>query len=35
MSDNDDHKEQRIGLWIAGGAAALSTLVILFYSIYG
>ena len=35
MSDNDDHKEQRSGLWIAGGAAALSTLVILFYSIYG
>lgn len=36
MADNnDDHKEQRIGLWIAGGAAALSVLSILFYAVYG
>ena len=33
--NNDDHKEQRIGLWLAGGAAALSVLVILFYAIWG
>lgn len=36
MADNnDDHKEQRIGLWIAGSAAALSVLSILFYAVYG
>lgn len=35
MSDNNDHKEQRIGLWIAGGAAALSVLSILFYAVWG
>ena len=35
MSDNDDHKEQRIGLWVAGGAAGLATLAILFYAVYG
>lgn len=35
MSDNDGNKEQRVGLWIAGGAAALSVLVILFYAVYG
>ena len=35
MSDNDDHKEQRIGLWLAGGAAALATLAVVFFSIYG
>lgn len=35
MSDNDDHKEQRLGLWIAGGAAALATLVTLFLSVWG
>lgn len=35
MSDNNDHKEQRIGLWIAGGAAALSVLPVLFYAVWG
>lgn len=35
MSDNNDHKEQRLGLWVAGSAAALSVLVILFYAVYG
>ncbi|KPN71988.1 OmpA family protein [Neisseria sp. 83E34] len=36
MADNnDDHKEQRIGLWVAGGAAALAVLSVLFYSVYG
>lgn len=35
MSDNNDHKEQRLGLWIAGGAAALATLVTLFLSVWG
>lgn len=35
MSDNNDHKEQRIGLWIAGGAAALSVLSVLFYAVWG
>lgn len=35
MSDNDDHKEQRLGLWIAGGAAALATVVTLFLSVWG
>lgn len=35
MSDNDDHKEQRIGLWLAGGAAALATVVTLFLSVWG
>ncbi|EGV35818.1 OmpA family protein [Neisseria weaveri] len=35
MSDNNDHKEQRIGLWLTGGVAALSVLSILFYSIWG
>lgn len=34
MSDRDD-KEQRLGLWIAGGAAALATLGVLFFSIWG
>ena len=37
MSGNHDeeNKEQRIGLWLAGGAAALSVLIILFYAIWG
>ncbi|MCS4534134.1 OmpA family protein [Neisseria montereyensis] len=35
MSDNDNHKEQRIGLWIAGGAAGLAVLSILFYAVWG
>ncbi|OSI16305.1 OmpA family protein [Neisseria dumasiana] len=35
MSDNDDHKEQRIGLWVAGGASALAVLSILFYAVWG
>lgn len=35
MSDNNDHKEQRIGLWIAGGASALAVLSILFYAVWG
>lgn len=35
MSDNNNHKEQRIGLWIAGGAAALSVLSVLFYAVWG
>ncbi|PSJ80763.1 OmpA family protein [Neisseria iguanae] len=35
MSDNDEHKEQRLGLWIAGGAAALATVVILLLSVWG
>lgn len=36
MSEHDEeNKEQRIGLWLAGGAAALSVLIILFYAIWG
>ena len=37
MSGNydEENKEQRIGLWLAGGAAALSVLIILFYAIWG
>lgn len=36
MSDNnDDHKEQRIGLWLVGGAVALTTLAVLLFTIYG
>ncbi|MFC3873523.1 OmpA family protein [Neisseria musculi] len=35
MSDNNGHKEQRIGLWITGGAAALSVLSVLFYAVWG
>ncbi|WP_373752615.1 OmpA family protein [Neisseria weixii] len=35
MSDNDDHKEQRLGLWVAGGAAALATVITLFLSVWG
>ena len=37
MSGNHDeeNKEQRIGLWLAGGAAAVSVLIILFYAIWG
>ncbi|WP_416191340.1 OmpA family protein [Neisseria sp. CCUG12390] len=35
MSDHDNHKEQRIGLWVAGCAAALATLVTLFLSVWG
>ncbi|MBF0803246.1 MULTISPECIES: OmpA family protein [unclassified Neisseria] len=35
MSDNNGHKEQRIGLWIAGSAAALSVLSVLFYAVWG
>lgn len=35
LVENEDHKEQRIGLWLAGGAAALSVLIILFYAIWG
>lgn len=35
MSDNNDHKEQRIGLWVAGSAAGLSVLAVLFYAVWG
>lgn len=35
MSDRDDDKEQRLGLWIAGGAAGLAVLATLFYGIWG
>ncbi|QEY23504.1 OmpA family protein [Neisseria animalis] len=35
MSDNNDHKEQRLGLWIAGGAAGIATAVTLFLSVWG
>ncbi len=35
MSDYDDNKEQRLGLWITGGAVALTVLATLFYSIWG
>lgn len=36
MSDNnDDHKEQRIGLWLVGGAVALTTLAVLLFTVYG
>ncbi|WP_274570844.1 OmpA family protein [Neisseria leonii] len=35
MSDNNDHKEQRIGLWLAGGAAGLTVLTTLFLSVWG
>lgn len=36
MSDhNEDNKEQRIGLWLAGGAAALATLMTLLWSVWG
>lgn len=33
--NDEENKEQRIGLWLAGGAAALSVLIILFYAIWG
>lgn len=35
MSDNNDHKEQRIGLWLAGGAAGLAVLLTLIWSVWG
>ncbi|STZ76793.1 OmpA family protein [Bergeriella denitrificans] len=35
MSDNNDHKEQRLGLWIAGGAAGLAVATTLFLSVWG
>lgn len=35
MSDHDDHKEQRLGLWLVGGAAALATAATLFFSVWG
>ncbi|MCP1659908.1 OmpA family protein [Neisseria perflava] len=35
MSDNDDNKEQRAGLWLAGGAAGLAAAAVLFFSIWG
>jgi len=31
----NEHKEQKIGLWLVGGAAGLSVLTILFLSIWG
>jgi putative cytochrome c oxidase, subunit II len=31
----NEHKEQRIGLWLVGGAAGLSVLTILFLSVWG
>ena len=34
-SNNDNHKEQRIGLWLVGSAATLSVLITLFYAIWG
>lgn len=34
MSDYDENKEQRVGLWLAGSAAALTVLATLFYSIW-
>ena len=35
MSDNNDHKEQRLGLWIVGGAAGLATAATLLFSVWG
>lgn len=36
MSDNnDDHKEQRIGLWLAGSAAGLAVFLTLIWSVWG
>lgn len=35
MSGNDNHKEQRIGLWVAGGASALAVLSVLLYAVWG
>ncbi|MDO4696581.1 MAG: OmpA family protein [Neisseria sp.] len=35
MSDNHDHKEQRMGLWLAGGAAGLAVFLTLIWSIWG
>ncbi len=34
MSDYDDNKEQRLGLWLTGGVAALTVLATLFYGIW-
>ena len=31
----NEHKEQKIGLWLVGGAAGLSVLTILFLSVWG
>ena len=33
MSSNQKEKEQKIGLWVAGSAAGLAVLVILFLSV--
>lgn len=35
MSSNQKEKEQKIGLWVAGSAAGLAVLVILFLSVWG
>ena len=34
-SGKNEHKEQKIGLWLVGGAAGLSVLTILFLSVWG
>ena len=35
MSSNQKEKEQKLGLWVAGSAAGLAVLVILFLSVWG
>ena len=35
MSSNQKEKEQKIGLWVAGSAAGLAVLVIVFLSVWG
>ena len=32
---NDEHKEQRLGLWLAGGAAGLAVAATLFFTVWG
>ena len=32
---NDEHKEQRLGLWLAGGAAGLAAAATLFFTVWG
>ncbi|ASK26970.1 OmpA family protein [Neisseria chenwenguii] len=35
MSDQDDNKEQRIGLWLVGAAVGLAAAATLFFSVWG